>query len=71
MPTIVLKELLGHEQWEMIEVYVRLAEQDTRLVYDRFSPVDGLSMHHSAKGRREQTREWRKARRKGKKMANE
>jgi site-specific recombinase XerD len=65
MPTIVLKELLGHEQWEMIEVYVRLAEQDTRLVYDRFSPVDSLMMHHSAKGRREQAREWRKARKKG------
>ena len=65
MPTIVLKELLGHERWEMVEIYVRLAEQDSRLVYDRFSPVDSLGMHHSAKGRRAQAREWRKALRKG------
>ena len=62
MPTIVLKEILGHENWDMIEVYVHLAEQDTKVLYDRYSPADGLEMHQSGKGRRAELREWRNAR---------
>lgn len=62
MPSTVLQTLLGHERLEMINIYVRLAEQDTRVLYDRFSPVDSLSMHHRGKGKREQLREWRKSR---------
>src|SRR6266487_46356 len=66
MPTVALKEILGHENWDMIEVYVRLAEQDKTLIYHKFSPVDNLSMHHSPKTSREKAREWRKeVRRKG------
>ena len=66
MPTIVLKEILGHETWEMIEIYVRLAEQDTRELYDRYSPVDRLSVQNLAKGERERLREWRTARKRKK-----
>jgi site-specific recombinase XerD len=66
MPTIVLKNILGHETWEMIEVYVRLAEQDVKESYDRFSPVDALEMHKFPKGKRAQLRAYRQARRKSK-----
>ncbi|GER86186.1 tyrosine recombinase XerD [Dictyobacter vulcani] len=66
LPTIALKGFLGHETWEMIEVYVHLAEQDNVTLYAQHSPVDNLSMHHSVKTRREQMREWRKAARGGK-----
>jgi len=62
MPTIVLKEILGHETWDMINTYVRLSEQDNSDIYARFSPVDSLPMHHSAKGKREQLRSWRNSR---------
>jgi site-specific recombinase XerD len=62
MPTIVLKEILGHEDWDMIEVYVRLAEQDSRELYTRFSPVDALQMHRNAKEKRQQMRDWRNSR---------
>ncbi|HEY3993574.1 MAG TPA: tyrosine-type recombinase/integrase [Ktedonobacteraceae bacterium] len=62
MPSTVLQGLLGHEHLEMINVYVKLAEQDSRALYVQYSPVDALEMHHSAKGRREQAREWRNAR---------
>lgn len=62
MPTVALRDLLGHETWDMIEVYVRLAEQDKRELYIKFSPVDALDMHHTVKGRRERAREWRNAR---------
>jgi integrase/recombinase XerD len=66
MPTIVLKNILGHETWDMIEVYVHLAEQDLKESYDRFSPVDALEMHKFPKGKRAQLRAYRQARRKGK-----
>ncbi len=59
MPSTVLQGLLGHSKLEQINIYVRLAEQDSRELYTRFSPVDALEMHHSTKGRREQAREWR------------
>ncbi|WP_157506952.1 tyrosine-type recombinase/integrase [Ktedonobacter racemifer] len=62
MPTIALKNLLGHETWEMIEVYVHLAEQDTRDLYVRYSPVDGLNFQHSTKDHRRKAREWRTSR---------
>ncbi|HLZ57520.1 MAG TPA: tyrosine-type recombinase/integrase, partial [Ktedonosporobacter sp.] len=65
MPTVVLKNILGHESWSMIEVYVRLAEQDHREIYDKFSPVDALEMHRTPKTKRKQLREWRNARKKG------
>ncbi len=65
MPTVVLKSILGHETWEMIEVYVRLAEQDVKESYERFSPVDALEMHKYPKGKRAQLRAFRTARRKG------
>lgn len=64
MPTVALRDLLGHETWDMIEVYVRLAEQDKRELYTKFSPVDALDMHHSVKGRRERARDWRNTRKK-------
>lgn len=64
MPSTVLQGLLGHEQLEMVNTYVRLAEQDNRELYTRYSPVDALEMHHSAKGRRERAREWRNSRKK-------
>ena len=67
MPSTVLQGLLGHEHLEMINTYVRLAEQDNRELYARYSPVDVLEMHHSAKGKREQLREWRNARKKANK----
>jgi integrase/recombinase XerD len=67
MPTIALKNLLGHESWKMIEVYVRLAEQDNRDLYVKYSPVDGLDMHHSAKDRRQRAREWRTSRKRSSK----
>lgn len=66
MPTAALRDMLGHESWTMMEVYVQLAEQDIKDIYMKFSPVDGLDMHHSSKGRREQTREWRNARKRRK-----
>lgn len=64
MPTIALKELLGHESWKMIEVYVRLVEQDNRDLYVKYSPVDGLEMPHSKDDRRQRAREWRNSRKK-------
>jgi len=68
LPSTVLQGLLGHEQLEMINTYVRLAEQDNRALYTKYSPVDALDMHHSSRGRREQNREWRNARKKSKKQ---
>lgn len=53
MPAIVLQGLLGHESLEMVNTYVRLAEQDNRVLYTTYSPVDRLAMHHSAKDKRE------------------
>ena len=70
LPSTVLQGLLGHERLEMINTYVRLAEQDNRALYMRYSPVDALDMHHSSRGRREQAREWRNARKKSKKQEN-
>jgi len=66
MPTIALKNLLGHESWEMIEVYVHLAEQDNVALYTQHSPVDALEMHRAAKNKREELREWRKSRKRNK-----
>ena len=63
MPTAALRDLLGHESWAMMEVYVQLAEQDIKDIYMKFSPVDGLSMHQASKDKRKQLREWRNARR--------
>jgi integrase/recombinase XerD len=65
MPSTVLQGLLGHEQLEMINTYVRLAEQDNRALYAEYSPVDRLEIHHSSKGKRERAREWRNARKRG------
>ena len=62
MPTKVLKDILGHATWEMIETYVRLAQEDLKESYAKFSPVDALSIHHSVKGRRERARDWRNSR---------
>jgi len=62
MPSIVLQGILGHEQIEMINTYVHLAEQDRRVLYAEYSPVDRLEMHHSSKGKRQKLREWRNAR---------
>jgi hypothetical protein len=64
LSTIVLKEILGHETWDMINVYVRLSEQDNTEIYARFSPVDSLPMHHTARGKREEVRSWRNSRKK-------
>ena len=64
MPTAVLKDLLGHEDWKMIEVYVQLAEMDLRQLYTRYSPVDGLDIHQTTKGTRQRVRAWRLARKK-------
>lgn len=64
MPSTVLQGMLGHEQLEMINTYVRLAEQDNRDIYAKFSPVDGLEMHQSTRGKRERDREWRTSRKK-------
>ena len=61
---VTLRDLLGHETWDMIEVYMRLAEEDRRELYTKFSPVDALDMHHSVKGQRERAREWRNTRKK-------
>jgi site-specific recombinase XerD len=61
MPSTVLQNLLGHERLEMINTYVRLAEQDKRELYNRYSPADSLKMHRS-KDRRSEIREWRNAR---------
>jgi site-specific recombinase XerD len=63
MPTVALKGMLGHETWEMIEVYVHLAEQDNVTLYTQHSPVDALEMHQVLKSSRDQSREWRKAQR--------
>jgi len=57
MPTAALRDWLGHESWSMMEVYVQLAEQDVKDIYVKFSPVDGLTMHQSSKGKCEQLRE--------------
>lgn len=67
MPTIVLQGLLGHETLEMVNTYVRLAEQDNKKLYITYSPVDKLPMHHSTKDKRGRLRDWRNAR-KQKKM---
>ena len=64
MPSVAVQSLLGHETLEMINTYVRLAEQDNRELYATFSPVDRLDMHHSSKGKRERAREWRNSRKK-------
>jgi site-specific recombinase XerD len=64
MPTAALRDLLGHENWDMIDVYVQLAEQDMRQLYMRYSPVDALEMHQTAKGTRQQIRAWRAMRKK-------
>ncbi len=64
MPTIVLQGLLGHETLEMVNTYVRLAEQDNRALYTTYSPVDKLAMHHSTKDKRARVRDWRNARKK-------
>ncbi len=64
MPSTVLQGLLGHEQLEMINTYVRLAEQDNRMLYDKFSPVDSLDIEHSTQGKRERARNWRNSRKK-------
>jgi site-specific recombinase XerD len=65
VPSTVVQEWLGHENLDMIKVYVRLAEQDHREIYDQFSPVDSLPMHRTPKNRRKQLQEWRSARKKG------
>lgn len=62
MPTIAVKDMLGHESWKMIEVYVKLAEQDRTELYAKFSPVDGLDIHHSTSDKRQRVREWRNSR---------
>ncbi len=67
MPTITLKEILGHESWDMIEVYVHLADQDVKASYARFSPVDVLDMHRYPKGKRSQMQDWRNSRKQNKK----
>ncbi len=67
MPSTVLQGLLGHEHLEMINTYVRLAEQDNRDLYAKYSPVDSLEMHHNTKGKRERDREWRTSRKKSSK----
>ena len=64
MPSTVLQGLLGHEELKMINTYVRLAEQDNRDLYTRFSPVDRLEMHTTAKDKRKQARDWRNSRKK-------
>ncbi|MBX5458776.1 MAG: tyrosine-type recombinase/integrase [Thermogemmatispora sp.] len=61
MPTTALQQLLGHESLEMIDTYVRLADQDRSEIYQRFSPVDSLEMHQPS--RRQELRTWRQARR--------
>ncbi len=63
VPSTVVQAWLGHENLEMINVYVRLAEQDHREIYDRFSPVDTLEMHRAPKSKRKQLQEWRNAHR--------
>ena len=70
MPSTVLQGLLGHEQLEMINTYVRLAEQDKREIYTRYSPVDALDMHHRSKGKRKQLQNWRNARKQANKGRN-
>ncbi len=64
VPSTVVQGWLGHEKLDMINIYVRLAEQDNREIYDRFSPVDALEMHHTPKDKRKQLQNWRNARRK-------
>ncbi|MBX5451743.1 MAG: tyrosine-type recombinase/integrase, partial [Thermogemmatispora sp.] len=61
MPTAALQQLLGHETLEMVNTYVKLAEQDQRELYQQFSPVDVLEMHRT--DRRQRLRAWRQARR--------
>ncbi len=53
----VVQSWPGHEDLAMINVYVRLAEQDHREIYDRFSPVDTLEMHRALKSKRKQLQE--------------
>lgn len=67
MPSTVLQGLLGHERLEMINTYVKLAEQDNRELYARYSPVDVLELHHLPGGKRQKMREWRNARKKSSK----
>jgi len=71
MPSTVLQGLLGHEQLEMINTYVRLAEQYKREIYTRYSPVDALDMHHRSKGKRKQLQNWRNARKQANKGKSE
>jgi len=61
------KSLPGHEKLEMINTYMKLAEQDNRELYARYSPVDALEMHRSPGGKREKMREWRNAHKKSSK----
>jgi len=62
MPSIVLQALLGDEELEMINIYVRRIEKDITELYTRFSPIDTLEMHRATKGKREQMRKWCNAR---------
>jgi len=71
LPSTVLQGLLGHEQLEMINTYVKLAEQDSRDLYTRYSPVDALEMHRAPKGKRQQSRDWRNSRKKKNKGRDE
>jgi site-specific recombinase XerD len=64
MPSTALQALLGHEHLEMINTYVRLAEQDQKDLYVRYSPVDGLEMHQAPRNRRQELRDWRNSRKK-------
>lgn len=53
MPSTTLQALLGHDKLEMINTYVRLAEQGRMLLYAEYSSVGRSQMHHSSKGKRE------------------
>ena len=64
VPSTVLQGWLGHESLDMINVYVRLAEQDNHDLYLKFSPVDSLKMHRTPRARRAEIREWRTSRKK-------
>ncbi len=59
MPTAALRDLLGHEDWDMIDLYVQLAEQDMRQLYTRYSPIDALEVHQTPKNSRQRVRAWR------------
>ena len=67
----MLQHLLGHEELEMINTCVRLAEQDNRELYATYSPVDALEMHKTPKGKRQKLQEWRNARKRNEKAKGE